>query len=98
MCVNHFRANIGYSINFCIEGARGKMERTSWDLSVGESGEITELVAKDTIRRRLQDLGFVEGANIRKILSAKAIAAYQVRGTVIAVREHDAKSVGVAWG
>ena len=38
------------------------------------------------MRRRLMDLGFVEGQRVRKLLHNRGMAAYLVRGTLIALR------------
>lgn len=47
------------------------------------------------MRRRLMDIGFTEGAEIECVLAAPGggIKAYLVRGSVIALREGDARLI-----
>lgn len=69
------------------------MQKTLWNLGINQTGTIRALRARSVMRRRLMDLGFVEGAEIKKLLSRRAICAYSVRGTVIALRREDARDI-----
>ena len=56
-------------------------------LTVGQSGQVTELHLGGEMRRRLQDLGVIEGTHIRCL--QRSIfgdpCAYLIRGAVIAL-------------
>ena len=69
------------------------MKRTLWDLEPGERCTIAGLDCAGTMRRRLMDLGFVEGQRVRKLLHNRGMAAYLVRGTLIALRRADAEQI-----
>lgn len=56
---------------------------------------VKKITAVGGMRRRLQDLGFVEG-NFVDILNTGALGdptAYRINGTVIALRKEDADSI-----
>lgn len=50
-----------------------------------------------SIRRRLLDIGFVPGTKIESVLTApfKDPTLYRIRGTLIAIRNSDAKNIVV---
>lgn len=56
---------------------------------------INSLNCTGSIKRRLLDLGLIDGANIIPILQSPAgeLTAYEIRGTVIAIREEDTKKI-----
>ena len=60
-----------------------------------EAGVIAGLSARGGMRRRLMDLGFTPGARVEYVLAApgRGMRAYLIRGTLIALRESDAKTV-----
>ncbi len=66
-------------------------------LTVGQSGQVTELHLSGEMRRRLQDLGVIEGTRIRCL--QRSIfgdpCAYLIRGAVIALRNHDSRQIFV---
>ena len=66
-------------------------------LPLGKSARILSLSAKEPLRGRLMDLGFVPGSEIRPLYAAPTGAprAYLVCDTVIALRQHDAATVAV---
>ncbi|MBR5516064.1 MAG: ferrous iron transport protein A [Clostridia bacterium] len=68
-----------------------------YDLKEGQSGKITEVDCKSDIKRRLMELGIIKGSLVKCVLSApfNSIKAYSVMGSVIAVREADARRVTV---
>jgi ferrous iron transport protein A len=67
------------------------------DLPVGRRGIIYRMSNEGSLRRRLQDLGFVEDAEVEKV-SVSPLgdpSAYLIRGAVIAVRRTDASRITV---
>ncbi len=64
-------------------------------LSPGEGGIILSLAADPLSRRRLWELGFVPGNEIRALFRAPSgdPTAYAVCGTVIALRRADAAKI-----
>lgn len=69
--------------------------RTLADLNLGECGVVQRVLASGLTRERLQDLGFVPGtrvcAGLRSALGQPV--AYEVRGSLVALREEDARTV-----
>lgn len=65
------------------------------DIKKGECMIIKEIAVKGELRRRLMDIGFVEGtkAECVRISPAGDPKAYFVRGTVIALRKEDAAGI-----
>ncbi len=64
-------------------------------LQVGENGEVDVLRAKPGIRRRLRDLGLIEGTHVECVLKSPGgdPMAYCIRGAVIAIRNDDAGDI-----
>lgn len=64
-------------------------------LKEGDSARVTGLLAQGAIRRRLLDLGIVEGTRIqcRQVSPYGDPVAYSVRGAVIALRSEDAGTI-----
>ena len=56
---------------------------------------VTRLTTTGAMRRRLLDLGLTPGASVTALLRARGegIAAYRIRGAVIALRRADAGTV-----
>jgi DtxR family Mn-dependent transcriptional regulator len=75
----------------------GKPLATLAGLRLGEEAEVVALAARCTglARRRLLDLGFTAGAPVRAVLAnlEDAAHAYEIRGTMIALREEQAEQV-----
>lgn len=65
------------------------------NLREGESAQVALLLGADAIRRRLQDLGLVEGTRVQCIQKSPFgdPVAYGIRGAVIALRTEDAKCI-----
>ena len=61
----------------------------------GEYVMIKRLAAENTLRRRLEDMGFIEGTKVRcvRISPGKDPKAFLVRGAVIALRNEDSKTI-----
>lgn len=68
------------------------------DLAVGSSGKVGKLNSEGNIRRRLQDIGLIEGTNVECVLKSPCgdPSAYLIRGAVIALRSDDAKNILVS--
>lgn len=61
----------------------------------GTSATVTELLNDGSMRRRLQDMGLIEGTSVlclQRSPSGDPIA-YLIRGAVIALREEDSSKV-----
>lgn len=65
------------------------------DMEPGTQGVITEILQECTLSRRLFDLGFAEGARIKCLFRSMFgdPTAYEICGTVIALRAGDSASV-----
>ena len=75
-------------------------EETSLDrLPPDRRAVVQEVFAQGAQRRRLQELGFVPGAQVECVGTCPLgdPRAYQLRGTVIALRRRDARPVRVAF-
>lgn len=66
-------------------------------LTVGEAGRVCFLKAEGSMRRRMIDLGLVDGTLIECVGKSPSgdPSAYLIRGAVIAIRSFDAATVGV---
>lgn len=66
-------------------------------LPLNENGKIEDIKCEETIKRRLLDLGLVKGTNIVPILvsPSKDPRAFLIRGSIIAIREEDAKQIDI---
>ena len=62
-----------------------------------ENGKSEDIKCEETIKRRLLDLGLVKGTNIVPILvsPSKDPRAFLIRGSIIAIREEDAKQIDI---
>ncbi len=65
------------------------------DISVGECALVSEVKSTCGLRRRLRELGLVEGTAVECLGESPAgdPRAYYVRGTVLALRRRDAEGV-----
>ena len=65
------------------------------DMEPGTRGIITDILPECALSRRLLDLGFAEGAGIRCLFRSMFgdPTAYEICGTVIALRAGDSTSV-----
>lgn len=65
------------------------------NLKVGNKALVKELLSINSIRRRLQDIGLIEGTMVeclQKSPSGDPIA-YLIRGTVIALRSEESANI-----
>lgn len=67
-------------------------------LSEGMSGRVVKLTNEYNMRRRLRDLGLIEGTLIECVGKSPSgdPSAYLIRGAVIALRSEDAKRIIVS--
>lgn len=67
------------------------------DIKLGESAKVTSLKNCGSMRRRLQDIGLIEGTKVKCVLKSPCgdPSAYQIRGAVIALRNDDASDIYV---
>lgn len=66
-------------------------------LSAGQTAKVTALLLGGTIRRRLLDLGLIEGTQVRCVRRALAgdPVIYSFRGTMVALRWEDSARIRV---
>ena len=71
------------------------MAKSLSSLREGESAQVTLLLNTGSIKRRLQDLGLVEGTQVQCVQKSPFgdPVAYAIRGAVIALRTEDAQEV-----
>lgn len=71
------------------------MKTTLNNLPVGKSATVSELRSNKDVKRRLQDLGLVTNTKIKALYKSPLNdpTAYLVRGSVIALRNDDAKKI-----
>lgn len=65
------------------------------NLQVGSTGVVRSLAAMGASRRRMLDLGLVNGTQVQAVLRSPAgdPVAYQIRGAVIALRSEEAGQI-----
>ena len=72
-------------------------EKTVNELELGEIGIVNKIVGEETIKRRLLDLGLIEGTDIKAVLVSPSgdPRAFEFRGSLIAIREEDTKNIKI---
>lgn len=67
------------------------------ELGLHQKGKILKINCKNSIKRRLLDLGMVKGTDVIPVLISPSgdPRAFEVRGTLIAIREDDTKLIEV---
>lgn len=65
------------------------------DMKTGAGARVVRLETKGELRRRLMDIGLVEGTPVECVRKSPAgdPKAYLIRGAVIALRREDAETV-----
>ncbi|MBQ2753956.1 MAG: ferrous iron transport protein A [Clostridia bacterium] len=71
------------------------LQYTLKDLDIDDVGYVSSLIAGDDIRRRLLDMGLVEGTKVKCVLKSPAgdPVAYNIRGAVVAIRNEDSEKI-----
>lgn len=66
-----------------------------YDLKQGQTAKIKAIVSTGGIRRRLQDIGLIEGTEVECLQKSPAgdPIAYLIRGAVIALRSEDSSKI-----
>ena len=75
---------------------RNKEEQeTLADVDVGEKAIVLELQCEGAYRRRLLDLGLIPGTEVRAVMMSPlgTPMAYEIRGSIIALRLNDASNI-----
>jgi len=69
-------------------------------INIGDCAKVMRLENSGSIRRRLQDIGVVEGTEIECVLKAPSgdPVAYLIKGAIIAIRNDDSKKIIVRCG
>lgn len=65
------------------------------DMETGDTAIVERLLSGSDMRRRLQDIGLIEGTCVECIMKSPGgdPIAYQIRGAVIALRKEDAENI-----
>ena len=65
------------------------------ELKVGQRGIVSQLLSDTSMRRRLQDIGLIEGTKVECIQKSPSgdPIAFLIRGAVIALRTEDSSSI-----
>jgi ferrous iron transport protein A len=71
------------------------IQKTLNDLRTGQKVRIITLLLKGNIRRRLQDIGLIEGTEVECLLKSPSgdPIAFLIRGAVIALRSEDSSKI-----
>jgi ferrous iron transport protein A len=65
------------------------------NLKVGQTARVKDLRSTGSMRRRLQDIGLIEGTSVECLQKSPAgdPIAFLIRGAVIALRNEDSQNV-----
>ena len=76
----------------------GQEKRPLNRLKIGETAQVSDLLSVGAMRRRLLDMGLVEGTRVECVQKSPAgdPAAYLIRGAVIAIRSEDSSKILVS--
>ncbi len=68
-------------------------------LPVNKTGKIINLNINNNLKRRLLDLGLINGASIKKLYKSPLNdpCSYLIKGSVIALRNNDTKKIHIAY-
>ena len=68
------------------------------NLQVGERARVASLLSRGSMRRRLQDIGLIEGTEVECVQKSPAgdPVAYRIRGALIALWSEDSSNILVA--
>lgn len=68
------------------------------NLKEGERARVSSLLSRGNMRRRLQDIGLIEGTEVECVQKSPAgdPVAYRIRGALIALRSEDSSNILVA--
>lgn len=68
-----------------------------YELNLNEPGIVKSLSCNGSLKRRLLDLGIIKGTKITPILKSPSgdPTAFEIRGTLIALRKEDAELIKI---
>lgn len=71
------------------------IDNTLSSLKDGQTAQVTRLLSTGSMRRRLQDIGLIEGTTVECLHRSPSgdPVAYAIRGATIALRSEDSGSV-----
>ena len=70
-------------------------DHTLSGITAGETAQVRELCCTGQLRSRLLDIGLIPGTSVTCVHRGTGIAAYRIRGAVIALRDRDAVTITV---
>ena len=67
------------------------------DLSTGERGEVIKLTARGPFKKRLLEMGFITGAEVKVIKYAplKDPVEYEIKGYHVSLRHEEAQQIEI---
>ena len=67
------------------------------DMNVGDKAVVKKLIADENIKRRLLDIGLINGTQVECVLKSpfNDPMAYLIRGAIIAIRKNDCNKIEV---
>lgn len=67
------------------------------ELEINKTGKIFEINCQNDVKRRLLDLGMIKGTKVTPVLISPSgdPKAFDIRGTLIAIREEDTKLIDI---
>jgi len=73
--------------------------KTLSDLKIGQTAKVKELISYGSIRRRLLDIGLIEGTEVECLQKSPSgdPVAYLIRGAVIALRSEDSTNIIISY-
>lgn len=73
------------------------MDSSLCDIKPGESAVVISLTSKDSMRRRLLDIGLIENTRVECVGTSPLgdPSAFLIRGAVIAIRSEDSRNIMV---
>lgn len=65
------------------------------ELKINKKARVIEIQINSSIKRRLLDLGIIKGTNIKPVLKSPSGSprAYEIKDTLIAIRNDDAEKI-----
>lgn len=69
------------------------------DMEIGKNGVIKIIDIEDNFKRRLMDIGIVNGESVVRVLEDyfRGISAYVIMDSLIAIRDNDVRGIKVIY-
>ena len=69
------------------------------DMEIGKLGIIKKIDIEDNFKRRLMDIGVVNGESVVRVLEDyfRGISAYVIMDSLIAIRDNDVRGIKVIY-